>query len=177
VFSKYSIVPLKNINFGPMQYGEQVTRSFEIRNEGLFDFKFAICDNKDQEAKQKIKEQRAKEMEDRINGAAEEQKEDPKAKAKKPDPKAKGKGKDKEVVPEGGLLEVTQYQVSPATGDIAVGSSAVINVTFKAEGAKFYESVLAIDVSGRDPTDQPDGIPFEVCAESSIPGINTTDMD
>ncbi len=24
-----------------MQYGEQVTRSFELRNEGLFDFKFA----------------------------------------------------------------------------------------------------------------------------------------
>lgn len=178
VFSKYSIVPLKNINFGPMQYGEQVTRNFEIRNEGLFDFKFAICDNKDQEAKQKIREQRAKEMEDRINGAAEEQKEDPKAKAKKPDAKAKGKDKGKgEPVPEGGLLEVSQYNVSPATGDIAVGSSAVINVTFKAEGAKFYESVLAIDISGRDPADQADGIPFEVCAESSIPGINTIDMD
>lgn len=52
-----------------------------------------------------------------------------------------------------------------------------MNVTFKAEGAKFYENVLAIDVSGRDPQDQADGIPFEICAESSIPGINATDMD
>jgi hydrocephalus-inducing protein len=178
VFSKYSIVPLKNINFGPMRYGEQVTRSFEIRNEGLFDFKFAICDYKDQDAKQRIREQREKEMNDRINGAAEEQKEDPKAKAKKPDPKAKPKGKGaKEEPPEGGLLEVSQYSITPAQGDIAVGSSAVVNVTFKAEGAKFYENVLAIDVSGRDPQDQPEGIPFEICAESSIPGINATDMD
>lgn len=116
-------------------------------------------------------------MEDRINGASEEQKEDPKAKAKKPDPKAKGKDKNKEQPPEGGLVEVSQYSVTPATGDIAVGSSAVVNVTFKAVGAKFYESVLAIDVSGRDPADQTDGIPFEVCAESSIPGINTKEMD
>jgi hydrocephalus-inducing protein len=51
VYSKYSIVPLKNINFGPMQYGESAPRSFEIRNEGLFDFKFAICDFKDEDKK------------------------------------------------------------------------------------------------------------------------------
>jgi len=92
VFSKYSITPLKTINFGPMQYGEQVTRTFEVRNEGLFDFKYSICDDEDQEAKARIKEERHKEMEERIHGAAEAQ-EDTKAaaKGKKPDPKAKGK--------------------------------------------------------------------------------------
>jgi hydrocephalus-inducing protein len=92
VFSKYSITPLKTINFGPMQYGEQVSRTFEIRNEGLFEFKYAICDDQDLEAKARIKEERHKEMEERIHGAQEAQ-EDPKAaaKGKKPDPKAKGK--------------------------------------------------------------------------------------
>ena len=45
VFSKYSITPLKTINFGPMQYGEQVTRTFDLRNEGQFEFKYAICDD------------------------------------------------------------------------------------------------------------------------------------
>lgn len=90
VFSKYSITPLKTINFGPMQYGEQVTRSFEVRNEGLFEFKYAICDDQDKEAKARIKEERQKEMEDRIHGTQEAQ-EDPKAvKGKKADPKAKG---------------------------------------------------------------------------------------
>jgi hydrocephalus-inducing protein len=58
VFSKYSITPLKTINFGPMQYGEQVSRSFEVRNEGLFEFKYAICDDQDKEAKARIKEER-----------------------------------------------------------------------------------------------------------------------
>jgi hydrocephalus-inducing protein len=69
VFSKYQITPLKTINFGPMEHGEQVTRSFEIRNEGLFDFKFAICDDNDHESKQKIKEERQRDQEERISGA------------------------------------------------------------------------------------------------------------
>jgi len=34
-----------------MQYGENVTRSFEIRNEGLFEFKYAICDFNNEEEK------------------------------------------------------------------------------------------------------------------------------
>lgn len=87
VFSKYSITPLKTINFGPMQYGEQVSRSFEVRNEGLFEYKYAICDDQDQEAKAKIKEERQKDIEERIHGA-QEAVDDPKAaKGKKPDPK------------------------------------------------------------------------------------------
>ena len=52
-----------------MQYGESVSRSFEIRNEGLFEFKYSICDDKDSEAKSKIKEERKKEMEERVSGA------------------------------------------------------------------------------------------------------------
>ena len=71
VFSKYSITPLKTINFGPMQYGKEVSRTFEIRNEGLFEFKYNICDDADKEAKARIKEERAKELEERINGAQE----------------------------------------------------------------------------------------------------------
>ena len=35
---------------------------------------------------------------------------------------------------------------------------------------------MAIDVSDRDPKDQPDGIPYELLAESCVPGINTTDF-
>lgn len=53
----------------------------------------------------------------------------------------------------------------------------MVNVTFSADGAKFYESTLAVDIADRDPLDQKEGIPFELCAESSIPGINTEDLD
>ena len=51
-----------------MQYGEQVTRSFEIRNEGLFEFKYAICDFNNEDEKNKIREERKKEADDRLNG-------------------------------------------------------------------------------------------------------------
>ena len=61
-----------------MTYSEQVTRTFEVRNEGLFKFKFAICDSKDEEARKRIKEERLKEIEERVKGA-EEKKDDPKA--------------------------------------------------------------------------------------------------
>lgn len=40
VFSKYSLTPLKNINFGPMMYGENRVRTFEIKNNGLFEFAY-----------------------------------------------------------------------------------------------------------------------------------------
>lgn len=167
-----------------MTYGEQVTRTFEIRNEGLFEFKYALCDFKDDEAKKRIKEERAREMEERIKGAEEKKEEakgDPKGKkpepakappAKKPDPKGGA-----QAPPEGGQLEVSQYTISPATGAIPPGSSAIVNVQFKAKGSQFYESTIAIDVANRDPADNSDGIPFELCAESSIPGINTDDLD
>lgn len=34
VYSKYSINPLKNINFGPIQFNESKVRHLEIKNEG-----------------------------------------------------------------------------------------------------------------------------------------------
>jgi len=74
-------------------------------------------------------------MEERIKGAEEKKEEakgDPKGKkpepakappAKKPD--AKGGA---QAPPEGGQLEVSQYSISPATGAIPPGSSAIVNV-------------------------------------------------
>ncbi len=44
VFSKYSIVPIKNMNFGPVQFNESKTLNIEIKNEGLFEFSFNIFD-------------------------------------------------------------------------------------------------------------------------------------
>jgi hydrocephalus-inducing protein len=41
VFSQSSITPSKDINFGPVPYGNH-KRVFEIENHGEFDFKFAI---------------------------------------------------------------------------------------------------------------------------------------
>lgn len=37
--------------------------------------------------------------------------------------------------------------------------------------------MLAIDIIDRDPTDHPEGIPFEIAGEVCIPGIATDDYD
>ena len=44
VFSKYSITPLKSMNFGPIQFNDSKILTFEIKNEGLFEFNYNIFD-------------------------------------------------------------------------------------------------------------------------------------
>ena len=180
VFSKFTISPLRNLNFGPMQFGNEMKRTFEIKNDGQFEFKYAICDFNNEEEKAKIREERQKEMEGRIAEKAEE-KEDAKGgkgAAKKPDPKAKApKGGKAEAVPDGTVVNVSQYTISPAIGSIAPDSSAVVTVSFNAQGSKFYNSTLCVDIANRDMSASADGIPFQLCAESSVPGINAGDFD
>ena len=72
---------------------------------------------------------------------------------------------------------MSQYTITPSSGSVPPGNSAKVMVEFKAVGAQFYENTLAVDISGRDPTDQPTGIVFDLSAESCIPGINADDAD
>ena len=44
VYSKYSVSPHKNINFGPITFFDTKTRTFEIKNDGLFEFNYKIFD-------------------------------------------------------------------------------------------------------------------------------------
>ena len=144
-----------------MQFGNEMKRTFEIKNEGQFEFKYAICDFNNEEEKAKIREERQREMEGRLAEKAEDKEEAKGGKQqKKPDPKkpaAKGKA---EAVPDGTVVQVTQFSISPAIGSIAPDSSAVITVTFNAQGAKFFDSTICIDIANKDPTTMPDGIPF-----------------
>ena len=44
VFSKYAILPLKSINFGPIQFNDTKILNLEIKNEGLFEFTYNVFD-------------------------------------------------------------------------------------------------------------------------------------
>ena len=55
VYSEYTILPLKNLNFGPIQFNEQKTRNFEIKNDGLFEFTFNVFDYANEEMRKRLK--------------------------------------------------------------------------------------------------------------------------
>lgn len=61
VFSKYSVIPLKNINFGPIQFNETKTRTFEIKNEGLFEFNYTLFDFNNEEFRKELQSSLEKE--------------------------------------------------------------------------------------------------------------------
>eukprot|EP01022_Parablepharisma_sp_SALTPOND_P020800 TRINITY_DN386_c0_g1_i3.p1 TRINITY_DN386_c0_g1~~TRINITY_DN386_c0_g1_i3.p1 ORF type:complete len:4093 (+),score=589.86 TRINITY_DN386_c0_g1_i3:873-13151(+) len=169
VYSQFSVTPVRGINFGPMQYGESKTMSFEIKNDGKFDFNYIIFDAKNDESRNAVKELRGKEGGE--PDASIEKLKKPEKKEEKKTGKSKGKGGDTE-----GGLRIGQFTINPSSGDIAAGSSAIIKVTFEAEGAKFYETNLSIDVSGRNFAVSPEGLPYQLIGESCIPGINSEDV-
>ncbi|QDZ25387.1 hypothetical protein HOP50_17g79270 [Chloropicon primus] len=76
----------------------------------------------------------------------------------------------------GGDLAVGNFNVSPTTGNVKPGESASVTVTFKAEGERTFCEILGMNIQGRDPSDSPGGIPYEIKGESCIPGIETQDV-
>ncbi len=57
VFSKYAITPLKSMNFGPIQFNDQKSLTFEIKNEGLFEYNYHIFDYFDEAFIKNLKEE------------------------------------------------------------------------------------------------------------------------
>ena len=66
VYSKYSILPLKNINFGPIPYNESKMRTMEVKNEGQFEFNFTIFDFNNQDFRKNLKSAQDKERSDKL---------------------------------------------------------------------------------------------------------------
>jgi P pilus assembly chaperone PapD len=128
-FSRYAVVP-RGINFGPMIYGVQKQRTFELSNTGEFDFEYTLR---------------------RHGGAAE--------------------------MANGPSLVLDKFTVSPASGLVKAGGVATLTVQFTAgSAAEVYAATLAIDVRDRSPDEDPQGLLYDLLAESCIPGIDTQDL-
>jgi len=162
VFSKYSIVPIKTINFGPIQFDEVRARQFEIKNEGIFEFNYTIFDYNDDARRNEILKL---DQPDKPEETSKDAKKKPESKAA---PKKDGKKGDS-----GNELKIGPWTIDAATGSIPPESSQTIKVSFKGVGQKLCEQKLGIHITRRDPNDQPMGVVYEVVAESCIPGINT----
>lgn len=174
VYSQVSINPMKQINFGPSRFNEEnVTRTFEIRNDGLFEFAYTIFDTNDESKRKELKEEQAKVYHE-MDILVVDEKGKKKGKDDKPKkPAATGGKKGVDLL----ALQVGQFTITPSFGSIPPNSAVLVDVKFKPKGNHIYENKLAIDVLNRHPTYFPEGIPYELLAESCIPAINNSNFE
>ncbi|TDH09205.1 hypothetical protein EPR50_G00084380 [Perca flavescens] len=155
---KYKITPACDIDFGPLVYGSKKSQSFTIENNGLFDSRFIICRMITDPAPpggpgSKILQESHSE---RPTGASS---------------KARRETLLKDMNITQNRLTMGLFSVSPCTGCLQPGSQQVVTVDCVAEQLGNWNQGLLIDISDRDPSDQPDGIPYRLLAEVCKPGI------
>ena len=153
VFSKFRVLPQKGISFGALVYDTQKTRTFDIINQGEFEFEYKIecCTGR--------VNARPGTAGAKVAGGA--------------DPEFKG-----EDTGDGGL-KIGNFVIRPASGVVQPsGEKETITVEFSAEGQATFFEVIGVQVSQRDPrSDVPDqGMLYELSAESCIPGILNNDF-
>lgn len=158
VFSKYAISPAHGLTFEPVVYGTAaLPRAFTLTNAGAFPFDFRLLNLSVPPPEAPAEsppggKAAAKGVDKAASRAA---------------PKSKGA-----AAPEAARgLPIGPFSVSPAEGTLAPGAAVAVEVAFTGEGRKVCREQLGIDVQHRDPSDHPQGIPFELCAESCVPGI------
>ena len=155
VFSKYSIVPNHGLNFGPMVYGSERSRTFEISNTGEFEFRYLLYPQGEAPDPHPFAKTDAAPAADAKGG--------------------KGGG-GKAAPPEGGTLTVGRFNVGPQAGLVEPGGAVTLSIGFKAgQEAEPFAHTISIDIADRDPAIVPQD--YELLAESCIPGIQTTDFN
>uniref|UniRef100_A0A8D0GGN3 HYDIN protein n=1 Tax=Sphenodon punctatus TaxID=8508 RepID=A0A8D0GGN3_SPHPU len=170
VFTKYNITPVSLINFGSMMNGSRKTCTFSLENKGALDFKFIICKLiRDivipvRKGPSHLKHSRSREVD-----------------LSKPIPlnrqskRADYLQKDVNLMAQA-RFSLGMFTVYPGFGSIASGSQQTITVDCLAEPVGKCEEYLAIDISDKDPDDNPAGIPYTLIAESCIPGFVVEDI-
>lgn len=152
VFSKYRVLPQKGIAFGALTYDTQKTRTFDIVNQGEFEFEYELA------------------LITAIAGGA----------RSRPSTGVAGKRQDEADLPAvgaDGTLKCGNFTVNPAVGTVGPGGSKqTVTVEFAAEGQQQFFEVLGIMISGRDPATDLHGMPYELSGESCIPGIVNSDF-
>ncbi|XP_073706753.1 hydrocephalus-inducing protein homolog [Garra rufa] len=165
LFTKYSISPSNDINFGPMVYGSRKKQTFTLENRGSFEIRFAIrmCKNIPVPAQRK--------------GLGSKKPSKDNYTAKPSSASELRQTMQNEI----GISTQTHltcgvFTLSPCLGVLAPGAHQVVTVDCKAEHVGCWEECLAIDITDRDPSENPDGIPYKLIAEVCMPGIASTDI-
>ncbi|XP_062403912.1 hydrocephalus-inducing protein homolog [Sardina pilchardus] len=160
VFSKYSISPPSDINFGPLVYGSRKTRSFSIENKGDFEVRYQvsrICKDTQGPAQRRgIAKRTSRESH-----------------SAKP---ITGRPRRSDSIQKDNMVAQTRFttgvfSLAPCFGVLTPGASQVVTVECVAEQPGLWQEYLAVDISDRNPLDNPGGIPYQLVAEVCMPGI------
>ncbi|XP_074007853.1 hydrocephalus-inducing protein homolog [Numenius arquata] len=167
VFSKYSIAPASLINFGAVMNGTRKTCAFTLENKGILDFKFFIYQADQDSPVLAKKRKKSVPSQDSENFS----KMTPSAK------QSKFSGQ-KDTNPfMQGRLTMGMFTVYPGFGSIPPGAQQMITVDCYAEPLGPCKEHLSIDISDRDPKDNPLGIPYTLLAESCLPAFVVDDIE
>eukprot|EP00759_Apiculatamorpha_spiralis_P009318 PhF_6_TR15973/c0_g1_i1/m.24996/K17570/HYDIN; hydrocephalus-inducing protein len=151
-YNKYQIKP-SQINFGPCLYKQKKQATFDIVNQGCFELRYRMFSFKDGYKK-------------------DEAPPEPVVAAKKP----AGKRRPSAGTGAGGDITLGAFTVTPAYSCVPIGGIQTVTVSLNPEGSQNFHEIVGIHIEDRDPTDHPDGLPFELEAESCVPGI-IADLD
>ncbi|XP_063267034.1 hydrocephalus-inducing protein homolog isoform X2 [Prinia subflava] len=150
VYSKYSIEPASPINFGAMLKGTKKTQTVVLENKGMLTFNFHI--HQAPEDASALESQSSKQGES----------------APLATKHSMGRKSSSSTQ---GSLNLGMFTVSPCCGSIGPWGQQKITVECLAGQEGTCEEQLYIDITGRDPKDNPLGIPFTLTAESCLPAI------
>ncbi|KAJ3115022.1 hypothetical protein HDU96_001327 [Phlyctochytrium bullatum] len=163
VFSRFSILPVREVNFGALVFGTKMTRQFTVENQGEFDFRFSIY---------KI-----------IHGTGENRQGNklrtnsrPSKNGRATSPPTQKVMNRKELVKQADAANFGAFTVFPTNGIVASGTKMQITVEFHSDTPGCFEEIVAIDISDRSPNDYLDVIEYRLIGESCVPGINTSDF-
>ncbi|XP_076588631.1 hydrocephalus-inducing protein homolog [Chaetodon auriga] len=160
VFSRYRITPACDINFGPLVYGCKKSQSFVIENNGVFETRFTICRMITDPAPP-----------GRPGGPCKKASQDSHSGRATDDSKVRRESLQKDTKITQIRLTMGVFSVSPCIGSLQPGSQQVVTVNCAAEQLGNWKQGLLINIIDRDPSDQPDGIPYSLLAEVCKPGI------
>nr|XP_006823299.1 PREDICTED: hydrocephalus-inducing protein homolog [Saccoglossus kowalevskii] len=176
VFSKYTISPVNDINFGSMLLNQRRTRTFTIENKGEFDFKYTISkmikdvpiQTQQQKGRMQVPGRRSRSRDGSSSGRS----------IARP---RRAESIRQEMGGGGGGANQTRlmlgpFTVYPAFGLVMPGAQQIITVDCGPEAVNKFEEDICIDISDRDPKDHPQGIPYKLISESCVPGIDTNDV-
>ncbi|KAI9343132.1 hypothetical protein BDR26DRAFT_917651 [Obelidium mucronatum] len=164
VFSRFSILPVRDLNFGALVHGSKVSRQFTIENQGEFDFKYSVY---------KIVQGATTGSDKKLRTQTRTSKGPPRPISPPPQPKVMNR---KEVVKQADATNFGAFTVFPTSSVVAPGAKHQVTVEFHSESPGSFEETVAIDISDRSPNDYMDVIEYRLIAEDCIPGINTTDF-